>query len=95
MASNFDFLTPEFRELAEPAIKAERLVMGDARAANFYARFALETVVLWLYKHDSSLRMPYDQSLGALSAKPLSSAITKDAPLAASERSLNPDAGNH
>jgi len=45
-------------------------VMGDARAASFYARFALETAVNWLYKHDSGLRMPYDQSLGALLHEP-------------------------
>ena len=34
MSSNFAFLSPEFRELAESAIKSERLLMGDARAAN-------------------------------------------------------------
>ena len=70
MSSNFAFLIPEFSELAEPAMKSERLVMGDARAASFYARFALETAVHWLYKHDAGLRMPYDQSLGALLHEP-------------------------
>ncbi len=70
MSSNFAFLSPEFRELAEPAIKSERLVMGDARAACFYARFALETAVHWLYKLDSGLRLPYDQSLGAMLHEP-------------------------
>ena len=70
MSSNFAFLSPEFRELAEPAVRAERLVMPDPRAACFYARFALETSVHWLYQHDSGLRMPYDQSLGALLHEP-------------------------
>lgn len=70
MSSNFEFLLPEFRDLAEPAERAERLVMPDPRAACFYARFALETALLWLYKHDSGLRMPYDQSLGALLHEP-------------------------
>jgi len=40
MGSNFSVLIPEFRELAEPAVKSERLVMGDARAAGFYAHLA-------------------------------------------------------
>lgn len=41
VVSNFAFLLPEFRVLSEPALRAERLVMPDPRAANFYARFAL------------------------------------------------------
>lgn len=40
--------------------------MGDPRAACFHARFALEVAVRWLYRHDTSLRMPYDTSLGAM-----------------------------
>ena len=44
--------------------------MGDPRAACFHARFALEAIVHWLYRHDAGLRMPYDQSLGALLHEP-------------------------
>ena len=44
--------------------------MGEPRAACFHARFTLEAVVHWLYRHDASLRMPYDQSLGALLHEP-------------------------
>ena len=68
--SNFAFLPPEFRAVAEAATSAEGHIMGDPRAACFHARFALEAVVHWLYRHDASLRMPYDQSLGALLHEP-------------------------
>ena len=64
--SNFSFLPRDFRTIAESATKAEGHIMGDPRAACFHARFALETIVHWLYRHDAGLRMPYDQSLGAL-----------------------------
>jgi type I restriction enzyme, R subunit len=64
--SNFAFLPHEFRDVAEAATKAEGHIMGDPRAACFHARFTLEAAVHWLYRHDSSLQMPYDQGLGAL-----------------------------
>ena len=68
--SNFTFLQSEFRPLADAAQLAERHIMGDARAACFHARFALETAVQWLYRFDRSLRVPYDQNLGALLHEP-------------------------
>jgi hypothetical protein len=68
--SNFSFLPTEFRTIAESAIRAEGHIMGDPRAACFHARFALESAVHWLYRHDAALRMPYDQSLGALLHEP-------------------------
>lgn len=68
--SNFAFLPTEFRALKEFATKAEGHIMGDPRAACFHARFTLEAIVQWLYRHDGSLRMPYDQSLGALLHEP-------------------------
>ena len=68
--SNFAFLPPEFRTVAEAARKAEGHIHGDPRAACFHARFALEVAVHWLYRHDPALRMPYDQSLGALLHEP-------------------------
>ena len=64
--SNFAFLPKELGAIAESATKAEGHIKGDPRAACFHARFTLEAIVHWLYRHDSSLRMPYDQSLGAL-----------------------------
>ena len=68
--SNFVFLPSELRDIAESATKAEGHIMGDSRAACFHARFTLEAIVHWLYRHDSALRMPYDQSLGALLHEP-------------------------
>jgi len=68
--SNFAFLPLEFRTLRKSATKAEGHIMGDPRAACFHARFTLEAVVHWLYRHDTSLRMPYDQSLGTLLHEP-------------------------
>ena len=64
--SNFSFIPNQFRSVSEAAFKAEGYIMGDARAACFYTRSALESVVHWLYRHDQSLKMPYDQNLGAL-----------------------------
>jgi type I restriction enzyme R subunit len=66
MNSNFSFLPPAFKDLAEASRKAEEHIMGDPRAACFHARFALELAVRWLYRYDASLRMPYDTSLGAM-----------------------------
>jgi type I restriction enzyme R subunit len=68
--SNFAFLPPEFCDLAEAATKAEGHIHGDPRAACFHARFTLEAIVHWLYRHDPALRRPYDESLGALLHEP-------------------------
>jgi len=68
--SNFAFLPRELRAIAEAATGAEGHIIGDPRATCFHARFALEAIVHWLYRHASSLRMPYDQSLGALLHEP-------------------------
>ncbi len=64
--TNFAFLPTEFRDIAEAATKAEGHIHGDPRAACFHARFTLEAIVHWLYRHDRDLRPPYDNSLGAL-----------------------------
>ncbi|EAR23084.1 hypothetical protein NB231_14728 [Nitrococcus mobilis Nb-231] len=34
--------------------------MDDPRAACFHARFTLDAVVHWIYRHDASPRLPYD-----------------------------------
>src|SRR5689334_21339878 len=67
---NFTFLDPQFSALADSAKRAEKHIYPDPRAACFYARFALEVAVQWLYANDKALRMPYDQSLGALIHEP-------------------------
>jgi type I restriction enzyme R subunit len=64
--SNFAFLPAELHSISEFAIKAEGHIQGDPRAACFHARFTLERVVHWLYRHDGSLQVPYDRSLNSL-----------------------------
>ncbi|MGE0544506.1 MAG: DEAD/DEAH box helicase family protein [Dehalococcoidia bacterium] len=64
--SNFAFLQAEWPEVFEAATKAESLVYPDARVACFYARRALELAVAWLYQHDRTLRLPYQDHLSAL-----------------------------
>lgn len=66
MASNFDFLPPDFPQLLEHAIQAEKLVYSAPRASCFYTRFALEQAAIWLYTQDPYLKLPYDNSLGSL-----------------------------
>lgn len=68
--TNFAFLPREFSTVAESATRAEGHIVGDPRAACFHARFALESAVHWLYRHDAELRMPYDRNLGALLHEP-------------------------
>ena len=66
MASNFDFLQEHFPELYNHATYTESMGIAAPRASCFYARFALEQAVIWLYDHDAYLRPPYDNNLGAL-----------------------------
>lgn len=68
--TNFQFLRSEWAELFESAVKAESLVMNDARAASFYTRRTLELAVAWLYKNDASLKLPYQDHLSALIHEP-------------------------
>jgi len=68
--SNFAFLQPEWATLHEAATQAEGLANTDARASCFYARRALEIAVAWLYKHDKTLRLPYQDNLSALIHEP-------------------------
>lgn len=66
MPSNFAFLHPTHPDLHAVAVEAEALVHRSPRAACFHARFALERAVHWLYRHDPTLELPYDDNLGAL-----------------------------
>ncbi len=70
MVSNFGFLRREWPELYEPARRAELAVYADPRAACFYARRGLEIAVSWMFDHDSSLHLPYDNNLNALLHEP-------------------------
>lgn len=90
--SNFAFLHPEWATLFESAKKAEATVNSDARTACFYARRTLEQAISWLYKHDSALRLPYQDNLNALIHEP-TFAQTVGAPLFAKARLIK-DVGN-
>jgi type I restriction enzyme R subunit len=68
--SNFSFLRAEWPDLFESAEKAESSVHLDARTACFYSRRTLELAVYWLYKHDGTLKLPYQANLSALIYEP-------------------------
>jgi type I restriction enzyme, R subunit len=68
--SNFAFLTPEWPDINEAAVKAEANATTDPRTSCFYARRAVELAVHWLYKADTSLRLPYQDNLSALIHEP-------------------------
>lgn len=68
--SNFIFMA-EWPELQEPAGKAESLLQADPRAACFYARFAMERAVHWVYRYDPAMDKPgYDHTLNTLIHQP-------------------------
>lgn len=64
--SQFTFLQREWATVFEAASKAEAAVHADPRTACFYARRALELAVSWAYKHDTTLKLPYQDNLSAL-----------------------------
>lgn len=68
--SNFAFLQPEWAMLLESASKAEGAAHTDARTACFYARRTLELAVAWMYAHDKTLRVPYQDNLSAFIHEP-------------------------
>jgi len=68
--THFTFLQAEWPAVFEAASKAEAAVHPDPRTACFYARRSLELAVAWLYKHDPSLKLPYQDNLSALIHEP-------------------------
>lgn len=68
--SQFGFLKAEFPAVHDHVAKAESAALSDPRAACFYARFALETAVKWMYERDKALRSPYQTDLAALIFEP-------------------------
>ena len=68
--SQFAFLQGEWSAVFESAARAEAAVHADPRAACFFARRALELAVIWAYKHDASLKLPYQDKLSALIHEP-------------------------
>ncbi|HUZ32215.1 MAG TPA: DUF4145 domain-containing protein [Xanthobacteraceae bacterium] len=68
--SQFAFLKAEFRDIFAHAERAENLAHSDPRGAAFYTRLALETAVLWLFRHDRTLKDPFEPTLAAHLAEP-------------------------
>lgn len=68
--SNFAFLQTEWPLVFEAARRAGASAHADARAACFYARRALELAVTWLYTHDKTFKLPYQDNLNALIYEP-------------------------
>lgn len=66
MNSQFLFLHGQFPEVLDSAKRAEALANSDPRAACFYARRALELVVIWAYENDATFQLPYREDLSAL-----------------------------
>lgn len=66
----FAFLQAEWPDVFDAASRAASAVHPDPRAACFYARRSLELAVAWAYKHDASLRLPYQDNLSALIHEP-------------------------
>jgi type I restriction enzyme R subunit len=67
---NFAFLRAEWPTLYDEALRAERLIHHDPRAACFYARRAIEITARWMYDKDSSLSEPYKKDLAAMLHEP-------------------------
>jgi type I restriction enzyme, R subunit len=77
--SHFAFLRVEWPDVYEAAAKAEAVALPDPRTGCFYARRALELLVHWVYKHDSAVRLPYQDNLSALIHEPTFKAAVGDA----------------
>jgi type I restriction enzyme R subunit len=57
--SQFAFPRREWAAVFDAAARAETAVHADPGTARFYARRALELAGSWAYKHDASLKLPY------------------------------------
>jgi type I restriction enzyme R subunit len=79
VTSPFSFLAPEWPEVHEAAARAWGAAIPDPRAACFYARRALELAVTWAFKHDRTLKLPWEESLGSLLHEPTFKALAGEA----------------
>ena len=66
LLSNFLFLEAAWPDLYEPAREAELHVWAAPRLAALSSRIALENAIRWVFDHDSSLTVPYQDNLAAL-----------------------------
>jgi len=68
--SHFSFLREEWPSIFEAADKAESFALSDSRTTCFYARRTLELAVQWAFRHDASLKHPYQGNISALLHEP-------------------------
>ena len=63
--TNFDFLKTDvrFASFADAAVAAENILHIDVDASVLNCRRAMEFAVKWMYSVDSSLVMPYQDTL--------------------------------
>lgn len=64
--TNFQFISTEFPEIADRAIKAEQFALTSPVESCFNARAALELGVNWMFENDAELEWPYDKKLASL-----------------------------
>lgn len=63
---NFGVLNSEGFDIYELETEAEECIYSKPVYACLNNRKALEKAVIWMYKNDSNLKMPYDTSLNSL-----------------------------
>ncbi|MEO1061338.1 MAG: DEAD/DEAH box helicase family protein [Actinomycetota bacterium] len=73
--SQFSFLEAEFSAEFETASWAERHALSDPGPAVIYARKCLESGVKWVYRHDRTLPLPYEEKLNAYLNEPAFKAL--------------------
>ena len=68
MITNFDYLKtePKFKDFADVAISAEKIIIIDPEASIINSRRAMEFAVKWMYSVDDALEMPYKDNLYSL-----------------------------
>ena len=68
--SNFNFLKTEWSEIFELVNEAEECVYSKPVFACLNNRKALEKMLIWMFKNDADLVLPYDTSLSSLIHEP-------------------------
>ena len=68
MTTNFDYLKtePKFKDFADVAISAEKIIIIDTEASIINSRRAMEFAIKWMYSVDDALEMPYKDNLFSL-----------------------------
>lgn len=66
MNTNFAFLQDEFLPAYHDLVEAEKFTFIAPRYAAVLCRGVLEKTLLWLYKNDEDLELPYDTKLASL-----------------------------